>query len=56
MDRLIGFLFEEEGVTSVEYALIAGLVVMGIVLALAPLRDALVTSYNSVASAFGSSL
>ncbi len=41
----------QKGVTMIEYALIAALVAVGVIVALGPLRDAIIDLFNTVATA-----
>ncbi|MBN3790037.1 Flp family type IVb pilin [Burkholderia sp. Bp8963] len=47
---MIRFLREEDGVTAIEYGLIAGLVAVGIVGALTSLKTDIVGLFNSIGS------
>lgn len=49
MEKLLRFIKEEDGVTAIEYALIASVVALGILVALLYLRNALNTKYNNIA-------
>jgi pilus assembly protein Flp/PilA len=50
MDKLIRFFKEEDGVTAIEYALIASVVALGILVALLFLRNSLNNKYNTIAN------
>jgi pilus assembly protein Flp/PilA len=41
----------QKGVTMIEYALIAALVAVGVIVALGPLRDAIIALFNQVSVA-----
>ncbi len=49
---LVGFVNDEEGATAIEYALIAGLISMGIIVGAGLLGTALGTFFTSVAGKF----
>ena len=51
MNALIRFLKEDEGVTAIEYGLIAGLIAVGIIAAVTLAGDALEATFNAVAAA-----
>lgn len=53
MDRLIKFLRDEEGATAIEYALIAALIAVVIVLSLTNLGQQLVVIFNKITTALG---
>ena len=42
------FLKDESGATAIEYALIAAIIGVGIVVALGPLRDSITTAFNGI--------
>jgi pilus assembly protein Flp/PilA len=44
------FISDESGVTAIEYGLIAAFIGVGIIVSLGPLRDALNSMYNNVAT------
>ena len=48
MEKLLKFLKEEEGVTAIEYGLIAALIAVAIVTILGTVGDKLVTTFTSV--------
>lgn len=48
MDRLTGFLRDEEGATAIEYALIAALIAIVIAAALTPLGTKLKALFDSI--------
>jgi pilus assembly protein Flp/PilA len=48
------FLNDEEGVTAIEYSLIAALVAVGIIGALTALKDGLVTIFGTITTALTS--
>ena len=48
MKRLLRFLKEEKGVTAVEYAVMAGIIAVGIILAVTGLKEALVNTFNAI--------
>jgi pilus assembly protein Flp/PilA len=48
----LNFVSDERGATAIEYALIAGIVGVGIVISLIGLKDALNSSLNKTASQF----
>jgi len=50
MEKLLRFLKEENGVTAIEYALIASVVALGILVALLFLRNSLRNKYNTIAN------
>ncbi len=49
---LVGFVNDEEGATAIEYALIAGLISMGIIVGAGLLGTALGTFFTSVSGMF----
>jgi Flp pilus assembly pilin Flp len=49
MERIKTFLKEEEGVTAIEYALIAVVITLGILLSVQGVRDWIVTQFTAVA-------
>jgi pilus assembly protein Flp/PilA len=51
MERLLGFLREEDGVTAIEYGLIAALIAIAIIAALIAVGGGLNTIYNRVVTA-----
>ncbi|WP_084516978.1 Flp family type IVb pilin [Desulfatiglans anilini] len=51
MSRLWSFLKDEEGVTAIEYGLIAALVAVGIIVALGALGDSLTGIFGDVSTA-----
>lgn len=53
MERLVRFLKDEEGVTSIEYALIAALIAIVIVIALSFVGNEVSETYENVASQVG---
>jgi pilus assembly protein Flp/PilA len=54
MKRVIRFLKGEEGVTAIEYALIAMLIALAIIVSVALVGTTLNTTYNNVATHLGS--
>ncbi|GAA0237307.1 hypothetical protein GCM10009125_27780 [Castellaniella daejeonensis] len=46
--QLLLFLKEEDGVTAIEYGLIAGLIAVALLVALGPLGDSLKTLFNNI--------
>lgn len=46
--QLLLFLKEEDGVTAIEYGLIAGLIAVALLVALEPLGDSLKTLFNNI--------
>jgi pilus assembly protein Flp/PilA len=48
MERIKRFFKEDEGVTAIEYGLIAAVVAVGIIGALWALRDGLINTFNTV--------
>lgn len=50
MSKIINFLREDEGVTAIEYGLIAALIVVGLVTALTTIGTNLKTQFSKVAS------
>lgn len=51
MKKLLGFLKEEEGVTAIEYGLIAALIAVAIIVVVGQVGTKLQTTFNSVATA-----
>lgn len=51
MNRLIEFLRDEEGATAIEYALIAGLIALAIVLAVTNLGTKIAAIFTSITAA-----
>jgi len=51
MEEIKRFLKEEDGVTAIEYGLIAALIAVGIVLSVTAVRDWLVGVFNAVVAA-----
>jgi pilus assembly protein Flp/PilA len=49
MERIKRFLKEEEGVTAIEYALIAAVITLGILLSVQGVRDWITTQFTAVA-------
>ena len=49
MERIKKFLKEEDGVTAIEYALIAVVITLGILLSVQGVRDWIVTQFTAVA-------
>ena len=49
MKRLLGFFREEDGVTAIEYGLIAALIAVGIIVAVTAVGGALNTIFTDVA-------
>lgn len=54
LSRFIDFATNEEGVTAIEYAMIAGIVAIGIVSSVTLLKTSLQSEFGSVASSFNS--
>ncbi len=50
MKKLLGFLKEEDGVTAIEYGLIAALIAVGIITAVTAIGTKLGTTFTSVSS------
>ncbi|MFO8241242.1 MAG: Flp family type IVb pilin [Dissulfuribacterales bacterium] len=50
MEKLIQFLKEEEGVTAIEYGLIAALIAVAIITAVSLVGDALTNTFDTVSS------
>jgi pilus assembly protein Flp/PilA len=53
MKKLIRFFKEEDGVTAIEYGLIAALIAVGIIATVSGVRTALQTTFTSVSTALG---
>ena len=53
MNALLRFIREEEGISSLEYALIAGLIALAIIGGATALGGAINTQFNQVATAVG---
>ena len=53
-NRLYEFLADESGATAVEYALLAGIIVIGIIGGVTSLGGTIGTSYNDTAAAYPS--
>ena len=51
MEKLIRFFKDEEGVTAIEYGLIAAFIAIAIILFLPGIRDALKTVFSKISSA-----
>ena len=51
MERLLGFLREEDGVTAIEYGLIAALIAVGIIVAVTAVGTGLNTIFTEVSTA-----
>lgn len=47
------FVKDESGATAIEYGLIAAIISVGIIAALGPVRDALNTTFGSIATGLG---
>ena len=52
-DKLLAFIREEEGLTTVEYAVAGSLVAFGVVGAFTLLRDAIIASITAIAGVIG---
>ena len=50
MKKLLGFLKEEEGVTAIEYGLIAALIAVAIITAVGTVGTGLTATFNAVAA------
>jgi pilus assembly protein Flp/PilA len=53
MKRLLGFLREEDGVTAIEYGLIAALIAVGIIVAVTAVGTGLNLTFNDIAGHLG---
>ena len=51
MERLLGFFREEDGVTAIEYGLIAALIAVGIIVAVTAVGTGLNTIFTEVSTA-----
>ena len=51
MEKLLKFLKEEEGATTVEYGVMVGIIAVGIIAVVTLVRDALRVTFNNVATA-----
>ena len=54
-DKVLAFLYEEEGLTTVEYAIAGALVAMGVVFAFTDLGEAISTSICKIVTQLGGS-
>lgn len=53
MERIRRFFKDEEGVTAIEYGLIAALIAVGIIVALTAVKTGLVTTFGKVSTELG---
>ena len=51
MNNVKRFMHDEEGVTAIEYGLIAALIAVGIIASVTTVREALIATFTSVATA-----
>lgn len=51
MNNVKRFMHDEEGVTAIEYGLIAALIAVGIIASVTSVRQALISTFTSVANA-----
>lgn len=51
MNNVKRFVQDEEGVTAIEYGLIAALIAVGIIASVTAVRQALIATFNAVAAA-----
>ena len=51
MNNVQRFIHDEEGVTAIEYGLIAALIAVGIIASVTSVRQALIATFTSVANA-----
>lgn len=52
-NHIIRFLKDEEGATAIEYALIAGVIAVGILVSLGDVRQAIIGLFNQITTALG---
>lgn len=50
-DQIVKFWRDEEGATAIEYGLIAGVIAVGILASLTPVRDAIIALFGRVSAA-----
>ena len=55
MGKIKKFLMDEEGVTAMEYALIAAVIALGILVAVTSAKDAIVNVFNKIAATLSAS-
>lgn len=51
--QIVDFLKDEEGATAIEYALIAGVIAIGILVSLGEVRDAITGLFDQIVTALG---
>lgn len=51
--RIVDFLKDEEGATAIEYALIAGVIAVGILVSLGEVRDAIIGLFDQIVTSLG---
>lgn len=51
MKQVMDFIKDEDGVTAIEYGLIAGLIAVGIIVSVTALRDKLIGVFNTIVAA-----
>jgi len=55
MEKIEKFLKDEEGVTAIEYALLAAVIALGIIVAVGLAKDAIVNVFNKIAASLAAS-